>query len=86
MILPVANTTVPVSLDSQRKNTGVYVPLVSLVNTVRMVSCSWKLNQMIVNRNQGSFGPFMSFPTAVYEMLFVPVADVLRFCFPVSLN
>ena len=41
---------------------------------------------MIVNRNEGSFGPFMSFPTEVYEMLFVPVADVLRFCFPVSLN
>ena len=38
--MPVAITTVPVSLDSQRKNIGVYVLLVSLVNTVRMVSCS----------------------------------------------
>ena len=43
VIIPVAITTVPVSLDSQRKNIGVYVLLVSLVNTVRMVSCSWKL-------------------------------------------
>ena len=43
VIIPVAITTVPVSLDSQRKNIGVYVLLVSLVNIVRMVSCSWKL-------------------------------------------
>ena len=58
VILPVAKTTVPVSLDSQRKNIGVYVLLVSLVNNVNMVSCSWKRlsfyanNQRFVNRNQ----------------------------------
>ena len=40
VILPVAKTMVPVSLDSQRKNIGVYVLLVSLVNTVNIVSCS----------------------------------------------
>ena len=40
MILPVAKTTVPVSLDSQRKDIGVYVLLVSLVHNVNMVSCS----------------------------------------------
>ena len=58
VILPVAKTTVPVSLDSQRKNIGVCVPLVSLVHNVNMVSCSWKKlsfytnNQRFVNRNQ----------------------------------
>ena len=53
MILPVAKTTVPVSLDSQRKNIGVCVLLVSLVHNVNMVSCSFYANnQRFVNRNQ----------------------------------
>ncbi|KAM7452441.1 hypothetical protein ABFA07_000115 [Porites harrisoni] len=42
VIIPVAITTVPVSLDSQRKDIGVYVLLVSLVNIVRMTSMSAK--------------------------------------------
>ena len=58
VIIPVAITTVPVSLDSQRKNIGVYVLLVSLVNTVRMVSCSWKLLPFFFSsRSLDKWGP-----------------------------